>query len=499
MIETANFIAADLGAASGRIMVGQWNGRTFVLDELHRFPNGGVQISGHLHWDLLGIWSEIQTGMASYAARFQTAPTAIGIDAWGVDFVLLDKVGRLIGTPYHYRDSRTDGIPDIVFKSISRREMYTRTGVQTMQINTLFQLVSMVHSGDPQLQHAETLLMVPDFFHHLLTGMRAAEYTEATTTQMYARDTGWTHDLLQALNIPTRILPQIVFPGTQLGPVRGEILSNCGLPGTVPTVAVASHDTASAVAAIPNMDDTSAFISSGTWSLMGIETRAPIVSDDAFRRNFTNEGGAEGSILFLKNISGLWILQECLRHWNSERRHYAWEDLASLASREEPLRSVLDVDDPDFLAPANMPAAIADYCRRTSQAQPQGIGAITRCCFESLSLKYRVVLESLEKLSGRRLETIRIAGGGCLNSLLCQMTADACDRLVVAGPAEASALGNVMVQAIATGHLRSVNEGRAAIAGSVECKQYSPRRSEAWEEAYLRLISNQQAACTANN
>lgn len=499
MTETVNFIAADLGAASGRIMVGQWNGRTFVLDELHRFPNGGVQISGHLHWDLLRIWSEIQIGMARYAARFQTAPAAIGIDAWGVDFVLLDKVGRLVGTPYHYRDSRTEGIPDVVFNSVSRRELYARNGVQTMQINTLFQLVSMVHAGDPQLQHAETLLMVPDFFHYLLTGARAVEYTEATTTQMYARDTGWTQDILEALGIPTRILPQIVFPGTQLGTVRGEILSDCSLRGTVPTVAVASHDTASAVAAIPNMGDASAFISSGTWSLMGIETHAPIVSDDAFLLNFTNEGGVEGSILFLKNIAGLWILQECLRHWNSEGNHYAWEDLASLASREEPLRSILDVDDSDFLAPANMPAAIADYCRRTSQVQSQGIGAIARCCFESLSLKYRAVLESLEMLAGRRLETIRIVGGGCLNSLLCQMTADACDRLVVAGPAEASALGNVMVQAIATGHLRRVSEGRAAIAGSVECKQYFPRRSKAWEQAYERLKNYQQSACTANN
>lgn len=492
-MKTANFIAADLGAASGRIMVGQWNGQLFALDELHRFHNGAVGIAGSLRWNVQAMWSEIQTGIAKYAAQFPTSPCAIGVDAWGVDFVLLDKVGHLIGTPYHYRDARTDGVPDIVFQSISQRELYAQTGVQTMQINTLFQLASMVMHGDRELQDAETLLMIPDFFHYLLTGVYAVEYTEATTTQMYAPGNGWTREVLSALSIPTRILPEITFPGTQLGPVRSEVVSTCGLHGPLPAVAVASHDTASAVAAIPNMDDTSAFISSGTWSLMGIETRIPIVSDAAFAMNFTNEGGAEGSILFLKNIAGLWILQECLRHWNAAAQKYTWEDLALLALHSRPLQSIIDVDDSDFRAPANMPVAIMAYCRRTSQHVPQGVGDVVRCCFESLSLKYRYVLELLEMLSERRLATIRIVGGGCLNSLLCQMTADACDRIVIASPSEASALGNVMVQAIATGHLHGINEGRAAIARSIQCSEYCPQGSDKWDQPYTWLKALQRS------
>ena len=487
MSHTANFVAADLGASSGRLMVGQWNGRTFSLDELHRFPNGGVHVGGSLHWNILGIWSEIQNGLTKYRTRFGDGPAAIGVDAWGVDFALLDKRGRLAGNPYHYRDSRTDGIPELAFQRANEREVFSRTGVQTMPINTLFQLYSMVHTADPQLSYADTLLMIPDLFHYFLSGARAVEYSEATTTQMYVSGSGWARELLASLEIPVHILPEVVSPGTLLASVRPEVLRNTGLSSAFPVVAVASHDTASAVAAIPNMDENSVFISSGTWSLMGVELRAPMTSDMAFALNFTNEGSADGSTLLLKNITGLWILQECLRQWTSEGIGYSWADIAVMASAAQAFQCVLDVEADDFRMPEHMPRAIEAYCRRTGQPAPETIGAVARCCFESLSLKYRSVLESLEVLTGRHLKTIRIVGGGCLNELLCQMTADACDRMVVSGPVEASALGNIMLQAVATGHLPSIAAGRASIAESVQCTSYSPRRNDAWDEASLWL------------
>lgn len=492
MTHTTNFVAVDLGASSGRLMVGQWNGRVFQLDELHRFPNGGVGVADSLYWDVLGIWSEIRSGLAKYGAGFRNAPAAIGVDAWGVDFALLDRRGRLIGNPYHYRDCRTDGIPELVFKRIDKRVLFTETGAQTMQINTLFQLYAMTQAGDPQLEIAETMLMVPDLFHYFLSGARSVEYTEATTTQMYIAGRGWSREVLDTLNIPRRILPGVVLPGTQLGSLRMDVARKSGLRDSFPVIATASHDTASAVTAIPEMDEASVFISSGTWSLMGVELREPITSDDAFALNFTNEGGAEGSILLLKNIPGLWILQECLRQWTSEGRIYSWAEISSMASAEASFQCVLDVDDSDFAAPGNMPAAIAGYCRRTMQSPPQTDGAIARCCFEGLSLRYRSVLEALEKLTLRRLETIRIVGGGCLHALLCQMAADACNRLVVAGPSEASAFGNVMLQAIATGHLQDVREGRAAIARSIQRTTYAPRRIATWDDARAKLQSLQR-------
>lgn len=495
MKHTANFIAADLGASSGRLMIGCWNGRTFGLEELHRFPNGGVHVAGSIHWDVLRIWSEIQNGLMRYCARFDGPPAAIGVDAWGVDFALLDNCGRLLGNPYHYRDARTEGISELVFRHVDERGLFSQTGVQTMQINTLFQLYSMAQSSDPQLKAADTLLTVPDLFHYFLSGARAVEYTEATTTQMFALSGDWAWGLLERLAIPSGILPRVVFPGTPLDTVRPEVLRHAGIDTTFPVVATASHDTANAVAAIPEMDENSAFISSGTWSLMGAETRKPVTSDRAFALKFTNEGGADGATLLVKNLTGLWILQECLRQWTSEGHAYTWADISGMASSAAAFQCVLDVEASDFRLPANMPATIADYCRRTAQSVPVSAGAIARCCLEGLSLKYRSVLTSLEALTERRLKTIRIVGGGCLNALLCQMTADACDRMVVSGPVEASAYGNAMLQAIATGHLPNVSAGRASIAESVQCISYRPCRSDVWEEAYARLERMQAATC----
>ncbi len=487
MTQSVHFVAADLGASSGRLMVGRWDGSKFSLDELHRFPNRGVEISGSLHWDVSGMWSEIQRGLMLYRERFHDPPAAIGVDAWGVDFALLDGSGELLGNPYHYRDARTDGIPQLVFQRIDERQLFLWTGVQTMQINTIFQLYSMVRDADPKLKAAATLLMIPDLFHYFLCGERVVEHTEATTTQMYSPTNGWARQVLDTLEIPPRILPDVVRPGTKLGPVRAEVLRDIGCSHGFPVVAVASHDTASAVAAIPGMNENSAFISSGTWSLMGVELREPITSDRAYSLGFTNEGGADDSILLIKNLTGLWLLQECQRQWSHEGHDYTWGDISAMAATAPAFACLLDVDASDFRAPENMHRAIAEYCRRSMQPNPETIAVVARGCFESLALKYRSVLESLEAVTARRLDTIRIVGGGCLNSLLCQMTADACNRKVVSGPAEASAFGNVMLQAVATGHVSNIGAGRAAIAASIQCVTYFPQSTGVWDEAYARM------------
>jgi rhamnulokinase len=488
MSHTANFLAADLGASSGRLMVGRWDGSSLSIEELHRFSNGGVGLAGSIYWNALGIWSQLEAGLHLYRSRFNDPPLGIGVDAWGVDYALLDRCGRLVGNPHHYRDPRTAGTPAFVFERFAERDIFAETGVQTMQINTLFQVFSMLRAGDPQLELAETLLMIPDLYLYWLCGEKRNEYTEATTTQMYSPARGdWARQMLSSLGIPLKILGPVVQPGTILAPVQPEILHGAGLIAAFPAIAVASHDTASAVAAIPHLDDHSAFISSGTWSLMGVQVREPNTSEAAQRLHFTNEGSADGGLLLLRNLTGLWIIQECLRCWEKEGRHYNWSDITSAAVEAKPLQRFFDPNATEFHMPSDMPAAIRAYCKGTRQSIPETAGEIARCAFESLSLKYRSVLESLETLTGRHLDSIRVVGGGSLNHFLCQMIADACDRPVVCGPVEASALGNVMLQAVATGHLQDVSAGRAAIAGSVECVALAPRPNDAWEEAYARF------------
>jgi rhamnulokinase len=488
MSAPANFVAVDLGASSGRVLVGRWDGHRFSLDELHRFSNGGVSVLGTLYWDVLRIWSEIEQGLAKYQARFGQAPAGISVDAWGVDFALIDSQGRLVGNPVHYRDARTAGMPDLVLSRIPARELYRETAVQTLEINTLFQLYSMVQNASPLLAQALTLLMMPDLFHYFLCGEKGVEYSEATTTQMYSPATGdWARGLLAKLDIPVHILPRILQPGTVLGDVRPEVYRRAGFESTFPVIVGASHDTASAVAAIPNLDGESVFLSSGTWSLMGVEVDAPVNSEEAFALNYTNEGGVDGSILLLKNVTGLWLLQECQRQWSREGRQPGWDDIMALAQAAAPYRSILNPDDASFVLPVNMPEAIRGYCRRTGQPVPETVGELARSCLESLCLRYLSVLEQLRRITGRRLPVIRVVGGGSQNALLCQWTADACECDVVAGPVEASALGNVMMQAVATGHLVGVEAGRNAIAASVTCVHYAPGACRPWQETYLRF------------
>ena len=501
MQAAASFVGVDLGASSGRVMAGHWDGRQFQLEQLHRFPNKAVSICDRTYWDVLGIWGQLQQGLSRFSAVHRRCPVSVGVDAWGIDFGLLDQKGRLISNPVHYRDRRTEGVPERLFDIIDEKTLFSETGVQSWRINTLFQLYSMVLAGDPELQVANTLLTIPDLFSYFLCGVTAVEYTEATTMQMFSPHAGdWARQVLGKAAIPDKILPKVSQPSARLGDARPAVLRESGFSQNVPVIAVASHDTASAVAAIPNMDCDSAFISSGTWSLMGTEIPAPNVSDDAHRLGFTNEGSATRGFLLLKNLAGLWIIQECLRCWEKAGRDYGWSEVIEAATVAPAFGSLLDPGDKMFELPPDMPAAVQQYCSETAQTIPQSVGQFARALFESLALSYRMVLVSLEKLTGRSLETIRIVGGGSQNRLLSQMVADACNRVVVAGPAEATMLGNVMMQAIATGHIGDLRQGRIAIAKSCDCQIYEPRHSAAWDEAFVRferLANRQQAGCLA--
>ena len=485
---TAHFLAVDLGAASGRVVLGTWDGQRFELRELHRFPNTPVQVSGHLHWDVLRLWHETLTGLAHYAVHYDQPLAGIGIDTWAVDFALLDGAGQLLGNPYHYRDRRTAGLPEYIDTQIAPAALYAQTGIQRLPINTLYQLASMRRNNTSLLQIADTLLLIPDLFHFWLTGRKVAEYTNATTTQFFAaNERRWANELLQSLGLPSALLPPVVTPGTMLGPLLPEVLAASGLRHAAPVIATATHDTASAVAAIPGLDEHSAYISSGTWSLVGVELPEPILSERAYTLNFTNEGGVDGTIRLLKNVGGLWLLQECQRQWQREGQVLSWEELLRLAEQSAPLASLVDPDAADFLNPSNMLEAIRHYCQRTGQPAPADIGAYARCCLESLALKYRWVIAALEDLTGRQIDTIRIVGGGSQNALLCQMTADACQRRIVAGPVEATALGNILVQALASGLLPNLAAGRQAIAASLAQTEYTPHSASDWQAAFRRF------------
>ena len=484
------FVAVDLGASSGRLMVGSWDGLRFELEELHRFANGGVSVRGSIEWDVLRLWSEILAGLTKFRARFGGTPAGIAVDAWGVDFGLLDRNGRLLGNPTCYRDARTNGMPEKVFARVDEAEIFAATGVQTMQINTLFQLAAMAMEDDPRLACAETLLMIPDLFSYFLCGEKRVEYTEATTTQMYRLGAGeWDRGLLDHVGVPVGILPEVIAPGTVLGNVGSDVLELCGFAETFPVIAVASHDTASAVVSIPGLDAGSAFISSGTWSLMGVELAAPVTTQRARELGFTNEGGCGGTTLLMRNITGLWILQECMRQWEKLGTPCGWDAVIAAAKKAVAFRSLILPNAPEFGAPGDMLNAIRGFCRATGQVAPETVGEFVRCCFESLSLAYWSTLEALRALTGAEIETLRVVGGGCLNGFLCQMTADACECSVVSGPAEASALGNVMMQAVAVGAVKDIAAGRAAIKASLELIEYTPRADDRWTEARARYLA----------
>jgi rhamnulokinase len=494
MHSVTQYLAVDLGASNGRMLAAGWDGNRFALREVHRFDNVPVAVMGHLYWDALRLWGEVKTGISRHVTMTHGSVSGLGVDSWGVDFALLDPDGRLLGNPYHYRDPRTDGVMDDALERVPRASLYEVTGIQLMQINTLFQLYSMVRARDAQLAAADVLLPIPNLFNYWLSGTQAAEYTHATTTQcLDVRERRWATELLAKLEIPLGILPSLVEAGSVLGPLRPDVAAEVGLSSPVPVVAVGCHDTASAVVAIPGLDSKSVYISSGTWSLMGVERQGPVVTERALESGFTNEGGVGGTIRLLKNITGLWLVQECRRQWQREGAHYTWDELFAAAERAEPFRSLVDPDAQDFLSPPDMPAAIRDACIRSGQPAPESVGQTVRCCLESLAVRYRATLEDLEALVEHPLDAIHVVGGGSQNRLLCQLTADACERPVEAGPVEAAALGNIMVQAIATGELASISDGRSAVGGSVKRTSYEPRPGGAWREGVARLRSAQGA------
>ena len=487
-------MAVDLGAESGRAVLGRFEGERMTLEEVHRFPNRPVRLPDGLHWDVLRIIGEVKDGLAK-AARSPERIESLGVDAWGVDFALLDRDGSLISNPYHYRDPRTEGMDERAFDRMPKEEIYGVTGVQFLPINTLYQLLAM--EGSPLLGTAQTLLLIPDLIGYWLTGERACEFTIASTTQLCdARSGGWARDLMEKMGFPTHIFGEIIPPGTELGPLLPEVAEEIGVKEGFPVTAVASHDTASAVVAVPAESENFAYISSGTWSLVGVELPEPAIAPEGMHANFTNEGGFGGTTRFLKNVMGLWILQECRRSWAREGRDYSYEELTRLAEAVPAAGALLDPDHPTFLPPGEMPGRIRRFCRETGQSPPEEPGEVVRCVLESLALKYRWVLERAEEITGRRAEVVHVVGGGVRNTLLCQLTADATRRPVRAGPVEATALGNLMVQAYARGYLGSLEEIRVAVRGySEDVRDYQPKGSaDEWEESYERLQRAMDAA-----
>jgi rhamnulokinase len=480
---SAGYLAVDLGAESGRVVLGRFDGGRVSPEEVHRFPNSPVRLPDGLHWDVLRILSEIKDGLAK-AVREEKIE-GIGIDSWGVDFGLLDGEGALVSNPYHHRDTRTEGMMEEAFGLVPKEEIYQTTGIQFLPINTLYQLLAMRRS--PLLEAAETMLLIPDLINYWLTGEKACEYTNATTTQLLdLQEAGWARDLFEGLDLPSRILSPIVQPATELGPLLPEVAEEVG--AGPPVFAVASHDTASAVVAVPAEGEDFAYISSGTWSLVGVELPGPVVAEEGLRANFTNEGGFGGKTRLLKNVMGLWLLQECRRQWAREGHEYSYEELALLAEDAPPAGPLVDPDHPAFLAPGNMASRIRSLCEETGQRPPEEPAALARCVFESLALKYKHAIEQAESLAGRAIGTVNVVGGGSQNSLLCQLTSDATRLPVLAGPVEATALGNLMVQAYARGHLASLEEMREAVRRSVEVQEYEPQGTDdEWQEAYEKL------------
>jgi rhamnulokinase len=488
---SAGYLAVDLGAESGRVVLGRFDGGHVSLEEIHRFPNLPVRLPDGLHWDVLRILHEIKEGLAKAVGGEEIE--GVGVDSWGVDFGLLDRDGALVSNPYHHRDSRTEGMVDEALRLASRKEIYGTTGIQFLPINTLYQLLAM--RGSPLLEAAETLLLIPDLINYWLTGEKACEYTNATTTQLLDLQTGgWSQDLLKKLDLPSGLFAPTVSPGTELGPVLPEVAEEIG--AEPPVFAVASHDTASAVVAVPAKADDFAYISSGTWSLVGVETRSPVVTQEAIEANFTNEGGFAGSTRFLKNVMGLWLLQECRRQWAREGHEYSYEELARIAEGA-PSGPLVDPDHPAFLTPGDMSARIRRFCEETGQAPPERPAEFARCVFESLALKYGHAIEQAQNLTGQRVGTVNVVGGGSQNALLCQLTADAAQLPVVAGPVEATAMGNVMVQAFAQNRVESPEEIRAIVRGSFEASTYEPGGdAEEWSglrERFSKLLEEAPA------
>ncbi len=480
-------LAFDFGASGGRAMAGIYNGEKIILEELHRFSNEPVTVRGVMYWDVLRLFYEMKQGIlkGKQKGRFQS----IGIDTWGVDFGLLDKDGTLLENPVHYRDNRTKGMLEKSFEYIDKEKFYEITGNQFMEINTAFQLLSLSQNRPEFLERGKTLLLMPDLFTYMLTGVKSAEYSIASTTQLLdARKRSWSYYVIEKLGLPKHIFPTIVQSGTKIGPISKEICQEL-IIDSVDVISVASHDTQSALLAVTAKEKDFLFISCGTWSLIGTELEEPIINEKSQKYNITNEGGCDKKAVFLKNMIGLWLIQESRRQWIREGKEYGFGDLEKLAKEARGFLSFVDPDAPEFVPQGDIPGKIREFCKKTNQPVPETIGEIVRCIHESLALKYRIALEEIEECTGKKYETIYMVGGGTQSKLLCQCTANACNRTVAAGPVEATVLGNLVLQLVASGDIGGTKEARELIAQSQKINIYEPNRGGEWEEAYGRFKS----------
>lgn len=477
-----NFFAVDLGATSGRTILGSFTEDGLNLEEINRFPNLLIEVGGHFYWDIYALYGHIIDGLKRVAHR-GTPIASIGIDTWGVDFVCVGKDGGLLRQPYAYRDPHTVGAPEAFFSRISRSKVYGKTGIQIMNFNSLFQLDTLRRNQDSALEAADKILFMPDALSYMLTGEMVTEYTIASTTQLVdAHSRRLEPELLEAVGLTENNFGRFVFPGEKVGVLTEEVRKITGL-GAIPVIAVAGHDTGSAVAAVPALDHNFAYLSSGTWSLMGVETDAPVITAETEALNFTNEGGVEGTIRLLKNICGMWLLERCRLNWEET----SYPELIAEAEAAEPFRSLIQPDDACFANPDHMEQVIGEYCEATGQPIPETRGQVVRCIFESLALRYREVLENLKALSPRPIETLHVIGGGSRNDLLNQFTANAVGIPVIAGPSEATAIGNVMIQAMASGEATDVSSMRQLIHHSIPLNTYQPLDTDSWNTAYIHF------------
>lgn len=479
-------LAIDFGASSGRAIIGTFDGNKITLKEVHRFSNDPVTVNGTVYWDVLRLFHEIKQSLtkAEAAGGFDS----IGIDTWGVDFGLIDKDGRLLENPVHYRDKRTSGLVDRAFETIPKKHFYELTGIQFMELNTVFQLYSLALERPELLERADKLLFMPDLLAYMLTGKQATEYSIATTSQLVDIKTKtWCGEIFDKLGIPARLMGDISLPGETVRDLSADIVSECGLSGGKKVISVCGHDTQSAITAVPSSKKDFIFLSSGTWSLFGTELDEPVVNKASLDMNVTNEGGCEGKTGFLKNITGLWLIQESRRHWLRHGREFSYAELEKLALEAKPFAHFIDPDYGEFGRMGNVPQRIRDYCTEKTGSAPQEVGEIIRCIYESLAMKYRMTFEKIKTCTGRDYSEIHVIGGGVKDGLLCQMTANACGVPVLAGPTEATVLGNIAVQLISQGCIKDVAQARKIIADSENIKTYYPENTQAWDEAYKKF------------
>jgi sugar (pentulose or hexulose) kinase len=486
MAEIKKYIAVDLGAESGRVMIGSVSQHKLVLEEIHRFTNSPIEEHGSLRWDFNRLFSEVKTGISKAVRAAGTQVWGIGVDSWGVDFGLLDVDSRLVENPCHYRDSRTNGMPEKAFEIMGKREIYENTGLQFLQFNTVYQLLAMRLSSSVALAKATTLIFMADLFASYLSGKMYSEYTLASTSQLMNMKTGgWANEVFEKLSLPIKIMPEIVKAGTVIGQLDSQIGRELRC-GPIPVIAIGSHDTASAVAAVPAADNNWAYLSSGTWSLMGVEVPEAIINDKTFEHSFTNEGGVEDTIRLLKNIMGLWLVQECRRQWQREGVEFSYPELTEMAAKAKPFVAYIDPDCGEFLAPGDMPARINGYLAARGSKTIKDKGRMIRVILESLALKYRWAVERIEEITGSSIDCLHIVGGGIQNELLCQFAANATGKRVVAGPIEATASGNILMQARATGQIKSLAQVRAIVRNSFRLKEYQPHETSLWQKQYRR-------------